>query len=257
MIHIVANTKGGVGKSLTSITLACVLISKGKKIKIVEIDDNNNSLEYKNSDVLNLENIQSVETEKKDGAIADILFDVMSDPDIHYIIDTGGGNDTYKVLDALINIELPKTFYIPALKIKKYLKNAVDTYNYINQPDNTIFVLNQYQNLQKIKDEFIYFFGNSKKGIKPVSSIFNDSKFIAIPWSDSFQIAEDDEMTIYDFSTIARDMSEKEARELFFKQADGSRDKFERSMIQYWNAIDANKDFSEIIENFWNLGENN
>ena len=256
MIHIVANTKGGVGKSLTSITLACVLISKGKKIKIIEIDNNQNSMKYINSDVLNSENIQSISTDKKDTAIADILFDVMSDPGIHYIVDAGGGDDTYQVLEALKDIGLKKTFYIPTLRIKKYLQNAFDTYNYINQPDNTIFVLNQYQNLQKIKDEFIYFFGNSKKGIKPVSPIFKDSKFIAIPWTDSFQIAEDDEMTIYDFSSIARDMSEKKARELFFKQAEGSRDKFEKSMIQYWNAIDANKDFLEIIENFWNLGEN-
>jgi len=256
MIHIIANSKGGVGKSLTSIALACVLIAQQKKIKIIEIDNNQNSMKYKNSDVLNSENIQSITTDKKDTAVADILFDVMSDPEIHYVVDAGGGNDTYQVLDALKDIELKKTFYIPTLKIKKYLQNAVDTYTYINQPDNTIFVLNQYQNLQKIKDEFIYFFGNSKKGIKPVSPIFKDSKFIAIPWSDSFQIAEDDEMTIYDFSSIARDMGEKEARELFFKQATGDRDKFEKSMIQYWNAIDANKDFSSIVENFWNLGGN-
>ena len=256
MIHIIANSKGGVGKSLTSITLACVLISQEKEIKIIEIDNNQDSLKYTNSDVLSEDNIQSVKLNQKDTAIANILFDVMNDPNIHYIIDAGGGDDTFAIIDAMKDVDLPKTYYIPTLKVKKYLQNAVDTYKYINDGENTIFVLNQYQELEKIRDEFKYFFGSSKKGIKPVAPIFKDSKFIAIPWSDSFQIAEDDEMTIYDFSTIARNMSEKEARELFFKQAEGNRDKFEKSMIQYWNAIDANKDFSEIIENFWNLGEN-
>jgi len=256
MIHIIGNGKGGVGKSLTSTTLACVLISRGAEIKIIEIDNTQNSLQYSNSDVLNADNIQSIQVNQKDEAIADVLFTVMSNPNIHYIIDAGGGDDTFHVLDTLKKIDLPKTYYIPTLKIKKYLQNAVDTYEYINDEANTIFVLNQYQELSKIKDEFKYFFGSPKKGIKSVSPIFGKSKFIALPWSDSFQIAEDDEMTIYDFSSIARDLDEKEAREMFFKQAEGSREKFEKLMIQYWNAIEANNDFQEIIGNFWNLNEN-
>jgi MinD-like ATPase involved in chromosome partitioning or flagellar assembly len=252
MIHIFTNTKGGVGKSNTAATLASVLVEKGKKIKQIEFDNNNNSLKYKNSKVFNAQNSKTVMLKQKDKEIADILFDAMSEPDIEYIVDIGGGDDTFAILDALKNVKIAKTYYIPTLKIKKYLENAAKTFEYINDPKNTIFVLNQYSDLSNIKKEFTYFFGAKAKGIKPASPIFKDAKFIAVPYTDSFQIAEDEEMAILDFAEMAV-IDEEVARKKFFEEAAGDRERFEMMYTKYTNALDAERIFEEIKENFWNV----
>ena len=253
MLHVMTNTKGGTGKSNTAITLACILAAKEKAFKIIELDDTNNSLKYANSDFLNGENSKSLKLKNKGEAISDMLFDLMEDQNIEYIIDIGGGNDTFEILDAIKSIEVEKTYYIPLLKIKKYMQNAEDTFNYIDDPDNTIFVLNQYANLEDLKDEFLYFFGDEKKGVKKVSNYFKNNNFIAVPYSNYVQIAEDEEMTLFDLASISANLPEAEARKIFFEKAEGNRTEFFKMMTRYWNSQEAVKVLDEIVENFWNL----
>jgi len=253
MLHIMTSTKGGTGKSNTAITLACILAAKNKAFKIIELDDTNNSLKYANSDFLNGENSKSLKLKNKGEAISDMLFDLMSDESIEYIIDIGGGNDTFEILDAIKSIEIEKTYYVPLLKIKKYMPNAEDTFNYIDDPDNTIFVLNQYAKLEDLKDEFLYFFGDEKKGVKKVSNYFKNNNFIAVPYSNYIQIAEDEEMTFFDLASISTDLPESEARKIFFEKAEGDRAEFFKMMTRYWNSQEAVKVLDEIVENFWNI----
>jgi len=248
MIYIICSTKGGVGKSLTSINLACLLYSQGKNFKIVELDNSNKSIIFNNSDFLTQERAISLKLDKKDTAISDMLFDVMCDDSLDYIIDLGGGDDTTRVLDLLKPIQLNKTYIIPTLKIKKYLQNAIDTFEYINDPLNTAFILNQYQDITKIKQEFKYFFGDKEMGIKPVSPIFKNTKTLYMPYSDLFQIAEDDEQTILDLASVSHGVSESQAREMAFRLADGNREKFGVLLTQYNNSLEAQKLFEEIQE---------
>ncbi|MEA2017535.1 MAG: hypothetical protein U9N59_03720 [Campylobacterota bacterium] len=249
MIYAEVNDKGGVGKSLTSIVLACLLHAQNRKFKIVELDNSNNSLVFKNSDFLTEDKAISVKLDQKDNVISDMLFDIMSDPNLDYIVDVGGGDDTRKVLDILKPIELPKTYLIPTLKIKKYLQNALNTYNYIDDPSNTFFVLNQYSDIKNIKQEFRYFFGDADMGIEPVSKVFKKSQAIYMPYSDLFQIAEDDEQTILDLASISQGVSEAEARKMSFELAAGDRAKFGVLITQYNNSIKAQKLFTEIQKN--------
>jgi len=255
MIYIVANSKGGVGKSLTSVTLACLLEIRQKNFKIVEIDNNNQSLLFANSDFLNEKNSLSVRLDKRQEIASDILFNLMSDDELDYVIDAGGGDDTFQVLQILKDLELPKTYLIPTTRIKKYLKNAADTFQFIDDPGNTYFVLNQYSNLEKLKDEFLYFFGNKKLGIKPVSDSFATDNVLYIPYSNYFQISEDMEMTILDLANISRQIDQKQAAEQFFKQSNGSREVFHSLMTKYWNSEEASKDLLEIEQNFEKLWE--
>lgn len=248
MIYIIVNTKGGVGKSLTSINLACLLQAQNRNFRVVELDNNNNSIIFNNSDFLTQDRAISLKLDKKDRAISDMLFDVMSDGSLDYIVDVGGGDDTLKILDALKSVQIEKTYIIPTLKIKKYLKNALDTYEYINDPQNTFFVLNQYTNFENIRKEFRYFFGDKDMGIKPVSPLFKSAKVIYIPYSDLFQVAEDDEQTILDLANISRDVTEAEARATSFQLADGDRDKFATLITQYQNSQEAQKLFRELQE---------
>lgn len=248
MIYIIVNTKGGVGKSLTSINLSCLLHAQNRNFKVVELDNNNNSIVFNNSDFLTQDRAVSLKLDKKDRAISDMLFDVMSDGSLDYIVDVGGGDDTLKILDALKSVQIEKTYIIPTLKIKKYLKNALDTYEYINDPQNTFFALNQYIKLQNVKAEFKYFFGDKDMGIKPVSTLFKSAKVIYIPYSDLFQVAEDDEQTILDLANISRDVTEAEARATSFQLAAGDRDKFATLITQYQNSQEAQLLFAELQE---------
>jgi len=257
MVYICVNSKGGVGKSLTSVTVACLLKTAYKKFKVIELDNNNKSLLFKNSDFLNQENTLSVKTNQKQDVISNILYDLLSDESLDYILDIAGGDETYEVLEILKSLDLPKTYLIPTTRIKKYLKNANDVFEFIGDRDNTYFVLNQYSSLERLRDEFIYFFGNEKAGIEPVSQNFKTDKFLAIPFSNYFQIAEDMEQTILDLANISRQFTQSQATSEFFKKAAGDRDVFNALMKKYWNSEEASKALSEIEQNFTKIVQMN
>lgn len=247
-IYIIVNNKGGVGKTNTAITIACLLHSAGKKFKLVELDNNNSSLLFKNSKVLPQDNIKSLKISKKDEVVSDMLFDLMDDPEMSYIIDIGGGDDA-KIVEKFKQINRPKTWIIPTTKIKKYLANAVTTHDEIGDPENTVFCLNMYSDFSKIQKEFMWFFGDSKLGIKPFSPIFAKARTIGIPFSHHFEIAADDEKTLYDLATISRETTQEEAETEFFAASGGNREQFHKMMMMYWRSQEAAQVFAEIEQN--------
>lgn len=253
-IWIIANTKGGVGKSLTSIVVACLLHAQGKKFKIIEIDDNNDSLGFKKSEFIKSENAVSFKLNKKDEALSDMFFDLMAEDDMNYIIDIGGGNDT-QIVELLKSTNIPKKYIIPTSRIKKYIKNADDTFEMIDDPENTIFLLNQYSDIENIEEEFIYFFGNEKFGIEKESKNFNKENYLTLPLSNSFQFAEDQDMSILDLASVSANMTQDQAMEIFYKKAKGDRQKYHRMLVQYWQSEEASKTFKEIEKNFKKIFE--
>ncbi len=248
-IYIITNSKGGVGKTNSAVTIACLLHASGKKFKLIELDNSNSSLLFKNSKVMIKDNIRTLKIDKKDEAVADMLFDLMSEPDMSYIVDIGGGDDTYPIVEKLKQVNRPKTWIIPTTKIKKYLANAVSTFEEIDDPDNTVFCLNMYSDFSKIQKEFMYFFGDSKIGIKPYSPIFAKARTIGIPFSHHFEIAADDEQTIYDLASISNETSQEEAETEFYNAAGGDREKFHKMMMMYWRSQEAAQVFAEIEQN--------
>lgn len=247
MNFIVANNKGGTGKTITTTNLAALLHAQGRNFKVIELDSVNKSFILPNSDFLTPERAVSITINKADAAINDMLFDLMSDDSLDFIIDVGGGPDTASVLDLILPLDLQKTYIIPLLKIKMYIENALTTYEQINDPQNTVFLLNQYTNLENIKSEFKYFFGDKYMGIEPVSPIFKTAKTIYMPFSELFQIASDDSQTILDLASVSRGVSELEARKMAFELSKGDRAKFAALRTQYNNSLDAQKIFDEMI----------
>lgn len=248
-IYIIANSKGGVGKTNSAVVVACLLHAAGKNFKLIELDNNNSSLLFKNSKVMTRDNIKSLKIDKKDEAVADMLFDLISEPDMSYIVDIGGGDDTYPIVEKLKQVNRPKTWIIPTTKIKKYLANAVATFEEIDDPDNVVFCLNMYSDFAKIQKEFMYFFGDSKIGIKPFSPIFAKSRTIGIPFSHHFEIAADDEQTVLDLANISRETTQEEAETEFYNAAGGDREKFHKMMMMYWRSQEAAQVFAEIEQN--------
>jgi hypothetical protein len=247
-IYIIANSKGGVGKTNTAITIACLLHAAGRNFKLIELDNNNSSLLFKNSKVMTKDNIKSLKIDKKDEAVADMLFDLMSE-DMDYIIDIGGGDDTSQIVEKLKQVNRPKTWIIPTTKIKKYLANAVATFEEIDDPDSVVFCLNMYSDFSKIQKEFMWFFGDSKLGIKPFSPIFAKARTIGIPFSHHFEIAADDEQTLYDLAAISRETTQEEAETEFFAASGGNREQFHKMMMMYWRSQEAAQVFAEIEQN--------
>lgn len=124
-----------------------------------------------------------------------------------------------------------------------YIENAVTTFEHINDPQNTVFLLNQYTNLENIFSEFKYFFGDKEMGIQPVSPIFESAKTIYMPFSELLQIASDDSQTILDLASVSRGVSELEARRMAFELCKGNRAKFAALRTQYNNSLLAQKLF--------------
>jgi len=252
-VYVVAGTKGGVGKSLISLILSNLLQDQGRNFKIIEIDDNNDSLKFKNSSILNSENAVSFKVDMKNDAINDMFFDLMEDETMDYIIDCGGGNDTKEVLKLLGDIPFDKKFLLPCSRVKKYIKNADETFEIINEPENTFYVLNQYFDIDKLEEEFLYFFGNEKLGIKPASKYFSEDKYFAVPFSNSFQIAEDEEQILLDLASISQKLTKKQAIDMFYEKAKKDRKIFNKLMPKYQNSCDGNELFKILKQNFSKL----
>ena len=252
MVYIVANTKGGVGKSTVAVTLATVLSFRNREFKIVELDNNNDSLQFSNSSILTEGRASSLVLKDKTKAIASMIFNIAKNSELSFIIDIGGGDDVKQVIENLKELELEKTFIIPTSSNKKYLKNASDTYEIIDDPDNTIFLLNMVRE-NNLKDDFIYFFGSEKFGVKPVSSNFKNAKYLSVPYSQFFQIAEDDEQTLLDLALLSINKTESEVTTEFLKEAGDDENKFIKSWEKYEKSKEAAKLFMKIFDNFSKL----
>jgi hypothetical protein len=247
MIYVIANTKGGVGKTTTAVNLGCLLFFKNRNFKIVEIDNNNNSMIFSNSEILKNKGI-TVRTDEKAKAIGGIFFNLAKNPEMDYIVDIGGGDDLKQIIESLKELNLPKTYLIPATSDKKYLKNAVDTFKLIDDTDNTYFILNRCY-AEDEKNEFMYFFGNKKLGVKPVDDILKDAKYFKIPYSNFYQIAEDEEQTLLDLALISIEKDETEITKDFMEMSNGDEVKFIELWETYEKSKEAAKLFIKISEN--------
>lgn len=248
MIYIVGSTKGGVGKSLIAVVIAMILFFRKRKFKVIELDNNNNSLSYQNSEVLSKDTGISLSTEEKTKAIGSIIFNIAKDSNMDYIVDIGGGDDFKAVIESLTELDLPKTYIIPTTSDKKYLQNASDTFDLISDPENTFFALNKSYE-KNPKNEFMYFFGNSKFGVKPVSENFKKGKYFNIPHSQFFQIAEDDEQTLLDLALISIEKNETEITKDFMDLCGDDESKFIELWEQYERSKEAAKLFLKIQNN--------
>ena len=168
MILTVVNTKGGVGKSTIASQILPVLFrDANKKIKVYELDDNNQTF-YKNSKI----EFKTLKTEKSEEAIDEVYFDLELGEDIVNIIDAGGGNDTKVVLEAIKKAELKDVVYfIPINDDFEQFTNTKSTVELIRSFDNNsriFLIFNRTISFEPkdIYDQFIAFFGSENYGIE-------------------------------------------------------------------------------------------
>ena len=190
-IHVIVQTKGGVGKTTVSGIVATLLYlqNENQKINLFEIDDNNNS--KINSNYINY---QSLKLKDSEIVIDDIQFNSLSDSNVTNIADAGGGNDTKIVLQKLKEIDLSGlNYYIPVNDDMEQVQNLKDTITLIRDFDKFAkvnLVLNRCLSLDKldIQTQFINIFGDDQLDISNQLDKLKVDNIFFVPNSNIFSI---------------------------------------------------------------------
>ncbi len=222
MIHVVVNTKGGVGKSTASIQVLSAylsLSSGGTGLNFVEIDDENKSVnKFSQSSILS--NAKIVSTEMLDEFIENSVFQIDD-----LIIDVGGNKTATMFLNELKKkggFLAPATYYIPLLDGDQDAMNAEETFKLIREFDKDsriIYVLNRAvnkNNVELLKRQFIFFFGEEVLDIEEVTKD-NKTYYVALNNNDVYKIAGKLQKTIYELSKENHDKEFKEVAELYWE----------------------------------------
>lgn len=217
MIKAIVNTKGGVGKTQTAAHILPWLSFKGTKIKVIEIDNNNQSSVYTHSHIVDFISISTGEKEMRK-ALAEVAFD----PKIDYIIDAGGGDDTLKVIDALKRLGEHVEFYIPITADAETLYNLSQTVEAIGEHPKHL-ILNNFK--ESAEADFWFIYGDEENGFAAQTYILEDfNSVIKVPYSKSLGQAKVFNKSVGDvaieFSRQDFAKAKEEAREQGFEAFD-------------------------------------
>ena len=185
MVLVNASTKGGGGKTTTSTHVLAWLIYKGEKINVVEIDNNNVSSVFDNSEIITC---KSITTNQKELRLA--LAEASFDPAQNYIIDAGGGDDSLAVIREVIALGEEVEFYIPIMPDRKTLHNVKETVEAIGGNYPIHLILNNFNRGER-EEAFWFIFGDEERGFKPNLGILKQFKsVISVPNSKTIGQAE-------------------------------------------------------------------
>ena len=182
-VYVVANRKGGAGKSTLSSMILPALIGTSKPINVFEIDDNNRT-KLTSSHV----NFKSIKIEQSEDAIGDVSFDLIAGENVVNIVDCGGGNDTLAVLRKIHeNNLMGLTYFVPTNDDIEQFDNVKQTINEIKKIDPTsrvYLVFNRISVMEedKIKKQFVAFFGDETYSIEgridEIKNLIEDMFFV-------------------------------------------------------------------------------
>lgn len=232
--HIIAQTKGGVGKTILSMILATLLYEEDKTINVYEIDDNNNS-DIK-SNILNFKSIQIKESED---LLDEVYFDSFSvDKNIINIVDCGGGNDTKSILNKLSeNDMMGNNYYIPIFDDIDHINNAIDTIKLIRGFDkdanvNLIFNRCFSTNPKDIEAQFIGVFGSQEYEIESRVKELDYDNIFFISNTNIFSILKAKKISLLDTYLHAIDLvSNKNEYQKMWQQE--GKESFSRKMKMF------------------------
>ena len=255
-IIIVLGTKGGCGKTTTSINLCMVAAHRGLDFEYIEIDNSNDtSSTLKNSKVFQNKMI-SIKTSKAQEELYKATFKALKENKT-VIVDIGGGLDTVEIVELLksefehIDID----YILPFENSYKQMQNLINTYAYIDNEVSTYLLKNKVIKHKHDKDPFIFFEGDKKQGIKSVKSELKPkNKVFEMYLSDQLQIAEITEESMLDLAQEALEYTKEEAHEIFMDSA-ADMVEYEQLMQRYSKATKSLKEIEILSEEFAELFE--
>jgi len=220
------SSKGGVGKSTISYQVLTALAYEmmgQQKVRLIEVDDNNKTDTF-NSAIFSS---QSFRVDKGIDETLKSLFDVLSDEVV--VVDAGGGNDSNKVLDSLLSLQMDENiiYFIPVLKNKSGMKNLLDTYNKIREKSSSkiVIVLNQAagKDDDALVNEFLYFYGNKELKVNGAfADAYKDENIFITYLQDTnvYDLSESFGLTAYEIAKEKIDINKflKEEREKGYEE---------------------------------------
>lgn len=210
-----------------------------KKIKLIEIDDNNSSTAI--FDKTELFEAVSVTTKEGEDAFTDASFEQMANDDHINIFDFGGGNDSRKGLEMLANFGGDDFLYIiPVMNSLAGSKNAIDTFQLIYKPKQTLFILNNVQNKEEFEKEFLFWFGSLELDIPSVYEALGKPSFEVVEYSPILEISAMSGITVLELAQFSKNFS-GDAKSEIFKISEGDKNKYKKIMSKYKQSILAEK----------------
>jgi len=185
MLRVTVNTKGGGGKTTTSTHVLAYLLYQGEPINVVEIDNNNVSSIFHNSQILVS---KSITTDQKE--LRRALSEAVFDPKQEYIIDAGGGDDSLAVIREVIALGEEVEFYIPIQPDRKTLHNVKETVQAIGKDYPIHLILNNFYPGER-ETAFWFIYGDEDNGFEANLAILRQfNSVISVPHSRTIGQAE-------------------------------------------------------------------
>ena len=248
MVYVIINNKGGVGKSLLSHNVFSLLV--GDNFEVLEVDNNNDTaVTYSKSELLKGK-ARTIRLKDADDVLDDVFFEAMAN-NKNIIVDGGAGDDTNRLLALLAEQAQKNIKYIIPTIVGSDDINVMKTYERIKHKDNVLFVLNGYHDEEKLKEEFLFFFGDSEMDVKGVAGkIKGKLHYLTIPFSNLYKVAQlNYNMTIFDLANLSKDLEPDEAAAEFLKESKGDQLVYRAFYKRYKTSLRAKKLIDEIMKN--------
>jgi len=196
---IVLNSKGGVGKSTTSMQILAPFLfwknGQNEKINLIEFDDeNSDSKSFFNSDIV-LTKRYKIDGNDIDSTLTDIVLE-----NNNLIVDVGGNKTTTYILNSLKDTNIISVFdcvVIPLTDGEQDAINAIKVYTKIrevNKEIKIIFILSRVNKSYNLEVQFLDFFGDLKGRIDNRKGLIekvqeSDRNIIKIEDNESIKIS--------------------------------------------------------------------
>lgn len=249
MIFSTINNKGGCGKTTFSFHVLTAIFGH---FTLLEIDNNNNTSQvYSNSTVLKSNIVKSVKLKDGEAAFDEAMFRLLEEYGGNIIIDSGGGDDTYKVTQLLLESTNYDEciFIIPLFSNRAQLQNALDTYELVKDR-KVIFVLNGADK----KEDFVFWYGSKEFDLPSVDSKILNLPTFFLPKTHLFDLAALNSEVLVDSAQMASMYKNtREAQEDISKISGGDFTEYRRILGRYRISVQAKKYIEDNFKTLENI----
>ncbi len=253
-IFIILNSKGGVGKTATTLSLCQVASLKGRDFEYIELDNSNDTTKSLSNSSVFKDKMSSLKTSKAQEELFKASWKALKEDKLVFI-DVGGGTDTLDVI-SLLKEEFAHhniCYLLPFENSVKQMDNLMNTYSFIDNPEKIYLIKNKVIKSKESKDPFRFFEGDKALGVKSYRKEINPlNKVFEIFLSDSQQFPEITKESMLDLAALARQYTRVEA-EAEFMQTAASMQEYTELMQQYSKSELCFKEILAIAEEFAEL----